>query len=355
MCLITLVMALWAGTGLAAAPETPCADPATQEQVVQLLQSVIQKYWNGGEPKSLGSTNEVGSSTNIEAAFRKASKLMPERLDLRFGIASALVMQAIHTNGQQLELKVTEALREYREIQSLDTNGFAAPILYAAYTRAIGDTNASEAALRQLMTLDPRRTSEYLQKLSSLDRILQLVPQEKPLSLMPKDNRHAIVVLGAGLETNGLTKTKLIGRLEQCLKLARMYPRAPIILTGGNPKGGITEAYAMSLWCRHKRISKKRLILEDQARDTIENALFSSAILQRLGVTHVTLITSSSHFRRGLADLQEACVQRGLHLQYATLASKKGDVELDKEQERLGIYRDVLRLSGFWAFPGLQR
>ena len=354
--LIAVAMAAWAGIGFAAEHAVAWADPATQDQVVQLLQTVIQDHWNGGEAKSLGVTNGAGSATNIEAAFRKASKLMPYRLDLRFGIASALMMQAIQTNGPQLKLKVRDALREYREIESLDTNGFAAPMLYVAYTRAIGDTNASDAALKELLALHPRGTSEYLQRLDSVDRILQITPQERPQNLMPKDNHHAIIVLGAGLETNGLAKAKLIGRLEQCLRVARMYRRAPIILTGGNQKAGVTEAYVMSLWCRQKGISRKRLILEDRARDTVENALFSSAILQRLGVTHVTLVTSSSHVRRGLADLEQACLQRGLHLEYATLAARKGETKnLDEEQERVGIYRDVMRLSGLWSFPGLQR
>jgi uncharacterized SAM-binding protein YcdF (DUF218 family) len=206
------------------------------------------------------------------------------------------------------------------------------------------------------MAVHPQRTSDYIQKFSQIDRILQLTPNEKPRKTMPKDKHHAIVVLGAGLETNGAMKLKLVSRLGQCLKLARIYPRAPIILTGGNQKSGVTEAYAMGLWCLQKGISRKRLFLEDRAKDTVENALFSSVLLQRLGVTHVTLVTSANHIHRGLADLEEACFQRGLKLQYDHLASRaKGDSDLDKEQEIVGIYRDLMRTSGLWAFPGLQR
>lgn len=331
-----------------------CADPATQRQVTRLLEKIIQVYWKG-EASTPGSTNAADSSTNVESAFREASQLMPYRLDLRFDIASALLLQALQTNGAPLHLKVNAALEQYRGIQAMDTNSFEAPLLYAAYARVLGQTNDSEKALLPLRALHPRRTGEYLRRFSLLDGILHATPSEVPDRTMPRDAHHAIVVLGAGLETNGFAKPKLLGRLEQCLKLARMYPKAPIILTGGNQKEGVTEAYVMNLWCRKKGISRKRLFLEDRARDTVENALFTARILQKLGITHVTLVTSSSHVRRGLADLEEACAQRGLHLEYATLAASKGDKALDNEQERLGIYRDVMRLSGLWAFPGLRQ
>ena len=293
--------------------------------------------------------------TNIEAAFRKASKLMPQRLDLRFDIASCVMAQAIQTNGQQLFLLVSNTLQVYREIQTLDPNGFDAPLLSAAYSRAIGDTNRCAAIIDHLQSVYPDQTREYLSRFARLDRILQLTPREKPPIDLPRDKRHGIVVLGAGLETNGAAKAKLVGRLQQCLKLARRYRHAPVILTGGNQKGGLTEAYVMSLWLTQHGISQKRIFLEDRARDTMENALFCAPILQRLRVTHVTLVTSASHSRRGLADLEEACLQRGLKLEYETLASRKGDKGLNEDQERLGIYRDVLRISGLWAFPGLRR
>jgi hypothetical protein len=194
-------------------------DAESQKQVTQLLQTVIQNYWNGGEDKS---TAKAVSSTNVEAAFRQAATLMPERLDLRFGLASSLLSQAIQTNGQRLEMKVREALSVYQDIETLDTNGFEARILFAAYARAIGETNASEAAFSRLMLLHPQRTREYIQKFNQIDQILQLTPDEKPCRTMPKDKHHAIVVLGAGLETNGMIKLKLAARLGQCLKLARI-------------------------------------------------------------------------------------------------------------------------------------
>ena len=351
---LAIMVTLLGDAGRTGEAQVAGVDFQTQEEVTQLLQKVIQEYWNAGEDK--GAALSAGSSTNVEAAFRRASKLMPGRLDLRFGLASSLLGQAIQTNGQPLQLKVQEAMGVYREIEALDTNNFDAPLLYAAYARAMGDTNGSEKSLSTLVAMNPSLTGEYLQKFGRIERILQTTANEKPRRTMPKDEHHAIVVLGAGLETNGMPKAKLVSRLEQCRKLARIYPRAPIILTGGNQKSGVTEAFVMDLWCLQRGIPRKRLYLEDRARDTVQNALFASAILQRLGVTHVTLVTSANHMHRGLADLQEACLQRGLKLEYEQLAARtKGDRDLDVQQERVGVYRDVMRTSGLWAFPGLQR
>jgi uncharacterized SAM-binding protein YcdF (DUF218 family) len=352
---LAFILSVWTGGGFANGSGAAVVDAESQERVAQLLQTV-QDYWKNGDARSAAGINGGWNFTNVESAFREASKLMPDRLDLRFAVASSLMIQAIQTNGLQLETKVKDALRVYQEIHALDTNGFEAPILYAAYTRAIGETNASQAAISGLMATHPARTREYLEKFRLVDRLLQTTPNEKPPSTMPQDKHHAIIILGAGLEANGAMKAKLASRLEQGLKLARIYPNAPIILTGGNQKSGVTETYVMSQWCVQRGIPRKRLILEDRAKDTVENALFSSAILRRLRVTHVTLVTSASHVRRGLADLQEACLQRGLKLQYDNLAARaNGDADLDKEQERLSVYRDVMRTSGLWAFPGIQR
>jgi uncharacterized SAM-binding protein YcdF (DUF218 family) len=167
--------------------------------------------------------------------------------------------------------------------------------------------------------------------------------------------QHAIVVLGAGLETNGTVKPKLVSRLREALKLARAYPSAPIILTGGNQKGGITESYAMRQWLLRHGVSEKRLHLEDIAKDTVGNALYSATILEKLKVTDVTVVTSVSHMRRGLADLNEACLAKGLHLHLANLAAATEEPMLDPKAERIGVYRDVMRISGIWAYPGISR
>src|SRR5689334_11840099 len=84
----------WTRT-FATEPETNGVDFEAQAKVVQLLQTIIQDYWGGNRT----ATNAAGSNTNVESAFREASRLMPARLDLRYDLASSLVSQAVQTNG----------------------------------------------------------------------------------------------------------------------------------------------------------------------------------------------------------------------------------------------------------------
>ena len=72
-------------------PALYVADFESQEKVVHLLQRIIEDYWNGSDNKIGVTTNGAENYTNVESAFREASRLMPSRLDLRYCLASSLV------------------------------------------------------------------------------------------------------------------------------------------------------------------------------------------------------------------------------------------------------------------------
>lgn len=328
-------------------------DAAAQERVAELIQNVLGANRVDFTQANGLATNSLAIYTNIEANFREASMLMPNRLDLRFGIASALVGQALQTNAP-FDVKMKSALNVYQDIHALDTNGFQAALLYAAYTRAMGEMNVSESTLDGLMKVHSNRTSAYRERFRRLDEILQMIPNLDPQSITLPNGTNAIVILGAGLETNGTMKAKLVGRLQKGLSLARLYPEAPVIVTGGNQKGGVTEAFAMSLWLVNEGVRTNRVHLEDRATDTVGNAVRTCRILKKLGITHATLVTSGSHLRRALADFEEAASAEGLRLKFSHLVSKD-EPEVDEGREKVAVYRDALRTSGIWAYPGIQR
>lgn len=349
--LVLLFLAAFAGAAVQVTAQG--VDAEAQARVAELIQNVLGSYRAESTLTNGAASNSLAAYKNIEASFREASRIMPDRLDLRFGIASALIGQALQTNAP-FDLTIKNALTVYREIHALDTNGFQAGILHAAYARAVGDAHASESLLAELRIGHPEKVRAYREKFRRIDDAQGIIlDTELPKARHP-NGTNAIVILGAGLETNGMMKPKLLGRLQQGLLLARFYPDAPIIVTGGNQRAGVTEAYVMGAWLEKQGVRTNRLHLEDRATDTVGNAIRSCAILQKLGVTHITLVTSRSHLRRALAIFEEAAVNREFSLQISHLVSID-ESEIDAARERVALYRDVMRTSGLWAYPGFQR
>ena len=72
-----------------------------------------------------------------------------------------------------------------------------------------------------------------------------IVPSTSPV-VTPTN--AAIVILGYGLRPNGTMAPELVKRLEAGLAQAQASPTAPVFVTGGVLKKGITEAAAMKKW-----------------------------------------------------------------------------------------------------------
>ncbi|GJF19169.1 hypothetical protein NGTWS1803_08890 [Mycolicibacterium cyprinidarum] len=117
-----------------------------------------------------------------------------------------------------------------------------------------------------------------------------------PPQLVAKDfSKPAIVVLGYGLTPDGTMRLILHTRVLAALAVAQIFPQAPIIVTGGNPRNGNTEAEQMGKMLRLYGIPRERIILEERASSTVQNAEFSVPLARKAGASGIILVTSSSH------------------------------------------------------------
>jgi len=64
------------------------------------------------------------------------------------------------------------------------------------------------------------------------------------------------------------------------------------------PSGGMREAILMGEQLRDWGVEADRIVLEDQARNTRENAVFSAAIAKKRGWKKVLVVTSAFHMKR---------------------------------------------------------
>ncbi|MEU6564854.1 YdcF family protein [Nocardia nova] len=131
-----------------------------------------------------------------------------------------------------------------------------------------------------------------------------------PLGRLPSAHgpQTAIVVLGYGLLPNGDMRPELVARLQAGLVQAVVSPASPIIVTGGNPQSGITEADAMARWLTDHGVARERIHIESRAGNTIENAANSEALMRTLNVHDAVVVTSADHMPRAVADFAHAGV-----------------------------------------------
>ncbi len=147
-----------------------------------------------------------------------------------------------------------------------------------------------------------------------------------PWIVAPLENRFArpdpvpahvdgIIVLGGAVDQN-LTETRgipaLNGAAERMTEgaiLARRFPEARVVFTGGQGSlvhGSLTEAdVARGLWTA-LGVPQDRVVYEDAARNTFDNAVFSKRIVQPQAGQVWLLVTSASHMPRSVGVFRAA-------------------------------------------------
>lgn len=359
----TTISTAYVTTGSSAAPSEDVNviknDEPTADRIDQLKDIAMHFYWHGGdvqkaEKEIFKGITLKGKFDVVENAFKEATTIDPLDDDLKISLASTQIIQK----------KIPDALQTYKQILNIDPDHFDANLLYGTYSKVNGDEKSYKTSLAKMMQIDPERTKEYIQKFEKTEDIMDTkFNTEIPEGIPQKD--HAIIILGYALAEDGTMKETLIERLNAGLKIAKKYPNSKIIVSGGVPKQGITEADAMSEWLIEKGIEKERIILESKSTDTVENGLFSTNILEKEGLKDVTLVTSASHMRRALtvfseaSDLQDKINGKNTerdftNMVYLDYPSIEEAQEVTKD-ERMVIYRDLLRTSGIWQYPEMQR
>ncbi|MHA6691069.1 YdcF family protein [Devosia sp. A449] len=127
----------------------------------------------------------------------------------------------------------------------------------------------------------------------------------------------AIVVLGGSTlarvsTVRGIAELNEGGdRLVEAAILARRYPQARVVFSGGAgvlEPGGEAEAATAERLLLALGVAPERLVLEDQARNTDENADLTAALLGHSGGT-ILLVTSAFHMPRSVGLFRRVGVE----------------------------------------------
>lgn len=120
----------------------------------------------------------------------------------------------------------------------------------------------------------------------------------KPDGFTAPATGHAFVVLGSKLNTDGTLDSKGKRRAAIALSALERNPNSKVIVSGGKPYNGTTEAEALMLYLAASGIDPARIIPEEASGSTVGNAKYSVPLAVKNGLTSLTLVSDASHLRR---------------------------------------------------------
>jgi vancomycin permeability regulator SanA len=135
------------------------------------------------------------------------------------------------------------------------------------------------------------------------------------------------VVLGGGLDADGRPAPSTRARAHRAAQLARERPELMLICSGdrqaGAPEGTPSEAAQMRDLIAGFGIAAERVVLEDESRDTLANAVLTAARhLRELEPRPLSVITSPFHLERATETFRHVL---GYRWQVMAIASDETD------------------------------
>ena len=199
------------------------------------------------------------------------------------------------------------------------------------------------AALRPLSGL-PALATSYLAITKNWCDTSSSVPQ----------NIDYFLVLGNALNGDATPTPELLARLDLALLISQTRPVARLLLSGGGRTAGVTESELMNKWLTDRGVSPARILTESQSMDTVENIVFSAALLNQQKASQVCLITGVQGAWR------ESCLLP-VHLQHTDSAitalhvcpkhaiSKICAQQTDLSEQFL-LFKDMGRILKIWTY-----
>lgn len=174
----------------------------------------------------------------------------------------------------------------------------------------------------------PRRRAPRAKRALGMLSLLCVLIACTPLSRLPLmllENRFAhpafpdrvdgVVVLGGGiaptvsLERDEPAVAVAAPRLLALADLARRYPQARLVFTGGSGDifhPDLKEAPVARLALQRMGVDLSRVTFEDQARNTHDNAVYAKALAKPMPGETWLLVTSAAHMPRAIGTFRAA-------------------------------------------------
>ncbi len=137
--------------------------------------------------------------------------------------------------------------------------------------------------------------------------LINLIFILNPAVVSINENAENVILLGGGIDKDGKLPKSVMTRVEKTAEYLNQHPESLCIVTGGTLKWlPFAEAPELKNQLVNKGIAPERILVEDQAKDTIQNFQFSCKMLaeyrgqsiQQVLESPTAVVTSRFHLRR---------------------------------------------------------
>lgn len=197
--------------------------------------------------------------------------------------------------------------RGWSHILRLYSPGYHLGRLIARYDES-GQVHAATAdRLTRRASWDGPRWEWFMDEWMKLDQ--GMLFEYDPAKVIVPDN-HVFVVLGSALASDGSMRNKFRRRLDLVLPILLENPEAKVLISGGKPQNGITEADAGRGYLFAKGVKADQILTEEKSTSTIGNAKYSVEYMAMAGITNYTLVSDVQQLRRAQIEFLAAQVKR---------------------------------------------
>ncbi|HVI27569.1 YdcF family protein [Hansschlegelia sp.] len=154
--------------------------------------------------------------------------------------------------------------------------------------------------------------------LSPLGNLLLIPLEERFPRASDEPAPTGVIVLGGAFDTviaasrQEVALTKAAERLTEIAELARRWPKAQIVFSGGSGTllfDGATEADLAARLLQSFGVEPERILLEGRSRNTVENARFTRDLIEPRPGDRWLLVTSAYHMPRAVGCFRAAGIE----------------------------------------------
>lgn len=137
--------------------------------------------------------------------------------------------------------------------------------------------------------------------------LINLIFILNPAIVSVNETAENVILLGGGIDKDGKLPASVLTRVEKTAEYLNQHPESVCVVTGGTLKWlPYAEAPELKNQLVNRGVAPERILVEDQAKDTIQNFQFSSKMLAEyrgLSIEEVlemptAVVTSRYHLRR---------------------------------------------------------